>query len=138
LLVAGAACSSDDENKGTGAGGNPATGGTPAGGGVAGGGAGGVAGSGPTASPYQAIAGDVCAKYLALGCPNDQQSACVTTLTSTGDLRTTSGCGTQQMAFYQCLGVAPATDFICDANGQATYKPGVCSTEESDLGTCTQ
>jgi hypothetical protein len=137
LLAAGAACSSDkDDNQGTGpgTGGSPAAGGTSAGGGAAGSSAGGVAGNG---SQFQADAEAICAAILTLNCSNDQASTCVSSWITPADVQTLAGCGTQEKALYDCLALLPARDFMCSDNGFATFKPGVCQTEQADLGDCT-
>jgi hypothetical protein len=138
LLVAGAACSSDDNKpSNSAAAGSSAVGGSPAGGGVAGSTAGGVPGSGgATGSQFLPAAQAICTKLLTLNCPNDQQSTCATTWAGLAELAP-SGCGAQQKAFYDCLALLPPSDFLCSDNGYGTYMPGVCTTQQDELGVCT-
>jgi hypothetical protein len=91
---------------------------------------------GSAASTADQLCTESCAMAPPISCPNEPDAAtcksdCLGQIGSIFDK-----CKAQVNAYAQCGFSKGATDFECDADGQASLKSGVCSSELSAVVTC--
>ena len=81
--------------------------------------------------------GDICAKgcetSAQLACPNDNASTCKSDCEAMLALTT---CQAENHALAQCMANRPASDYECDAFGEAAAKDGVCDAESTAAYNC--
>jgi hypothetical protein len=138
MIALGGGCSTDNSTSGEngGGGGVYATGGSS----TAGQNAGGVAGGGGgAASQFEASSNTICTKEATLNCPNDLTvDACTTALVGQAEFVVGPQCpAATVLALYECWAAAsPTTDMVCDDQGQAGFRSGVCATQQAAVDAC--
>jgi len=82
----------------------------------------------------QALCQDACATAAGLSCPNDDAATCVSDCQLGGDLP--EACQATAQTALGCLSERPASDWECDADGEAALKDGICTAEGAALLAC--
>ena len=82
----------------------------------------------------QALCQDACNTAAGLSCPNEDAATCVSDCELGGDLL--EACQATAQAALECVSERPASDWECDADGEADLKDGICEAEGSALLAC--
>lgn len=150
FLVLGTACSSNGGSGGgggasgeggtsTGTGGSSASGastggkssgGTGTGGSsTAGSSSGGKSTGGTGSGSGSGACGPFCSKLMQLDCPNDPASGCAAGCEAAIDTAASEGCGAEFEDIFACWGALPASEWSCNADGQAEPSLTSCDPE---------
>jgi len=82
-------------------------------------------------TPEQMCA-SACQSAAPLHCPGDDPAACESECLR---LYTAAVCGTEIRAYIACSSARPASDWKCDADGEAAV-PGYCAAEQNAIDAC--
>jgi hypothetical protein len=121
----GGSSSSGSSSGGSSSGGKSSTGGSSSAGSSSGGKSTGGTGSGSGSG----TCGPFCNKLMQLDCPNDPASGCEAGCEAAIDTAASEGCGAQFEAIFECWGALPATEWSCNADGQAEPSLDSCDPE---------
>jgi hypothetical protein len=97
-----------------------------------------VAGCGDDGSSIEDSCKRGCAIAVTLKCPNDNAATCAADCKQGVDesVMAKPACKDKLTAALDCLSDRPATDWVCDDDGEANPKDDVCVTEKEAAGAC--
>jgi len=75
-----------------------------------------------------------CATTAPLKCPKENEAMCVSNCMAAAN--SVPSCKAQGEALIICTGNRPASDFMCDEEGEASLKDGICDKEGQAFIAC--
>ena len=118
----GGASSGGSKTGGTGTGGSGGSGTSTGGKSTGGGSTGGGSTGGGVCAPF-------CSKLMQINCPNDPASGCAAGCEAAIDTAADEGCGPEFEDIFACWGALPASEWSCNADGQAEPSMTSCDPE---------
>ena len=95
---------------------------------------GGMGGNGSSNVTAEDVCARGCVKTESLDCPNDPANCEATCLEDYLDAP--AQCRALVLALGDCAADRPASDFVCDEDGESILRPGICASESIAVANC--